>query len=499
MSRMPRGGQAGVQQGATGGSRRIWWAVRTVLVSLALGAGPQPGAGQVPSYDLVIRGGRVMDPETGLDRVANVGITAGAVTVVTDARLSGRREIDARGRVVAPGFVDILSGGFTREGSRYKVTDGVTTILAMHGGPVAVAAWYDSITARGLHTNFGTTVGHGQLRQAVGVTDRDQATTPAQIAEMLALARRAVLEGAVGIGFGIQYVPGASEREVLELFRLAAELGVGVHLHTRFLGPKPPENSVKGIQEVIANAAATGASATVVHLNSVSVVAEGVETALALIEGARARGVDVMADAYPWEAGSTALESAVFDPGWQDRMAITYSEIELVRNGERLTEESFRRYREDGTPDAVVIHFVTRAANVAALTHPLVMVASDGGIQDSRGHPRGAGTFAKFLREYVREGRQVSLMEALRKMSYLPAQRMVKAAPAMRRKGRLSPGADADIVVFDPARVRERATYAEPARFSEGFDYVLVAGQVVVDQGRLQDEVRPGRAVRGTP
>ncbi len=499
MSGLERGWAASHRGGAGLRRREARLARGLTLVLVGLAVCPRPGTTQSPVYDIVIRGGRVMDPETGMDRVANVGITAGSVAAITDARLSGRREIDARGRVVAPGFVDILSGGFTREGSRYKVTDGVTTILAMHGGPVAVAAWYDTMAARGLHTHFGTTVGHGQLRQAVGVTDRDQAATPAQIAEMLALARRAVLEGAVGIGFGIQYVPGASEREVLELFRLAAELGVGVHLHTRFLGPKPPENSVKGIQEVIANAAATGASATIVHLNSVSVVAEGVETALALIEGARARGIDVMADAYPWEAGSTALESAVFDPGWQERMAITYSDIELVRNGERLTEETFRRYREDGTPDAVVIHFVTRAANVAALTHPLVMVASDGGIQDSRGHPRGAGTFAKFLREYVREGRQVSLMEALRKMSYLPAQRMVKAAPAMRRKGRLSPGADADLVVFDPARVRERATYAEPARFSEGFDYVLVAGQVVVDRGRLQDEIRPGRAVRGTP
>lgn len=473
--------------------------MRPAALLAALAVAAPAARAQAPAYDVVIRGGRVMDPETGADRIANVGIRGGTIATVTDAPLAGRREIDARGRVVAPGFIDILSGGFTREGSRYKVTDGVTTILLMHGGPVQVAAWYDTVQARGLHVHFGTTVGHGALRQAAGIASRDDAATPAQIQEMLGLARRAVLEGAVGIGFGVQYVPGASEREVLELFRLAAELGVGVHLHTRFLGPKPPENSVKGIQEVIANAAATGASAQVVHLNSVSVVAEGVETALELIAGARARGVDVMADAYPWEAGSTALESAVFDPGWQQRMAITYSDIELVRNGERLTEETFRRYREDGRPDAVVIHFVTRGANVAALTHPLVMVASDGGIQDGRGHPRGAGTFAKFLREYVREGRQLSLMEALRKMSYLPAQRMVRAAPAMRRKGRLSPGADADLVIFDPGRVRERATYAEPARFSEGFDYVLVAGQVVVDRGRLQETVLPGAPIRGTP
>jgi len=460
---------------------------------------PAAGASQEPIFDLVIRGGRVIDPETRADRIGNVGVRGSTVVTVTDAPIAGTRVIDARGRVVAPGFIDILSGGFTPEGSRYKVTDGVTSILAMHGGPVNVAAWYDSLGRRGMHVNYGTTVGHGALRVAVGVTDREKAATDDQLSEMVRLARRAILEGAVGIGFGVQYTPGASEEEILSLFRLAADLGVPAHLHTRFLGPLAPENSVKGVQEVIADAAATGVSAQVVHLNSISVVQRGVETALELIAGARARGIDVMADAYPWEAGSTGLESAVFDPGWQERMSISYSDIELVRNGERLTEATFKQYREDGKPDGVVIHFVTKGANVAALTHPLVMVASDGGIQDGRGHPRGAGTFAKILREYVREGRHLSLMEAIRKMTLMPAERLVKAAPVMRRKGRLSPGADADIVVFDPARVRERATYLNPAQYSEGFDYVVVNGVVVVDGGNLTDGATPGRPIRGAP
>ncbi|MGE0555974.1 MAG: amidohydrolase family protein [Gemmatimonadales bacterium] len=467
-----------------------WHSIPVLLATLAGPLGAQ-------DYDVVIRGGRVMDPETGSDRTANVGIREGRVAAVTDAAISGRRTIDARGRIVAPGFVDVLSGGFSREGSRYKVTDGVTTILLMHGGPVDMNDWYASVAAQGMHVHYGTTVGHAALRAAVGISDRDAAATPAQIAEMRALARRSIQDGALGIGFGVQYVPGASEREVLELFQEAADQGVGVHLHTRFLGPQPPENSVKGIQEVVAGAAATGVRAQVVHLNSVSVVAEGVETALKLIEGAQARGVDVLADAYPWEAGSTGLESAVFDPGWQQRMSITYSDIELVSNGERLTEESFKRYREDGKSDWVVIHFVTKGANVAALTHPLVMVGSDGGIANGRGHPRGAGTYAKFLREYVREGRQLTLMEALRKMTYMPAQRLVNAAPAMRRKGRLSVGADADIVVFDLHRVRELASYAEPAQYSRGFDYVLVNGEVVVDGGKLDESALPGRPIRG--
>jgi len=456
-----------------------------------------PAMAQTPQpYDIVIRNGRVMDPETGFDRRANVGIRGSRVEVVTDAELEGKRVIDARGKVVAPGFIDILSGGFTLEGNRYKVTDGVTTILAMHGGPVEIARWYEQQAAEGRSVNYGTTVGDAALRHAVGIEDRNVPATRTQLDELVALARRAIQEGALGIGFGIQYVPGASEEEVLELFRVAAELGVPCHVHIRFLGPKPPENDLKGIQEVIADAAATGASAQIVHINSVA--GHSMDVALKLIAGARAHGVDVMADAYPWEAGSTLLESAVFDPGWQERMKISYEDIELVSTGERLTEETFKKYREDNQPTPVIAHFVPKQGNVTALRSPYVMVGSDGGIHDGRGHPRGAGTYARILRQYVREEKHLSLMEALRKMSYMPAQRLVQAAPSMRRKGRLSAGADADIVVFDPERVRERATYQNPAAYSEGFDYVLVNGVVVVEAGKLLEDVRPGHPIRGS-
>jgi len=361
---------------------------------------------------------------------------------------------------------------------------------------VEIARWYERLAAEGQMVNYGTTVGDIALRHAVGLEERNAPATRAQIEEMVALARMAIQEGALGIGFGVQYVPGASEEEVLELFRVAAEMGVPCHVHIRYLGPKPPENDLKGIQEVIADAAATGAAAQIVHINSVA--GHSMDVALKLIAGARAHGIDVMADAYPWEAGSTLLESAVFDPGWQERMAISYEDIELVSTGERLTEETFKKYREDAEPTPVIAHFVPKQGNVTALRSPYVMVGSDGGIDDGRGHPRGAGTYARILRQYVREEKHLSLMEALGKMSYLPAQRLVQAAPAMRRKGRLSAGADADIVVFDPERVRERATYQNPAAYSEGFDYVLVNGVVVVDNGKLNPDVRPGRPIRGS-
>jgi N-acyl-D-aspartate/D-glutamate deacylase len=419
--------------------------------------------------------------------------------VVAADELPGHRVIDARGKIVAPGFIDILSGGIGLEGNRYKAMDGVTTLLAMHGGPLEVADWYEEQAAEGRVVNYGTTVGHAALREAVGVDDRDLAASSEQVGAMARLARQGIREGAVGIGFGVQYVPGAAEEEIFELFRVCAETVVPCHLHSRFLGPEPPENDIKGIQEVIANAAATGASAQIVHLPAMAGHSlRSMELALKLIEGAQRNGVDVWADAYPWDAGSTSLESAVFDPGWEERMRISYGDLELVSNGERLTRETFEAYRADGRPTPVIIYHVREEGTRLAYASPFVMVGSDGGINRGRGHPRGAGTYARFLRQFVREG-EMPLMEALRKMTYLPAQRVVKAAPVMRRKGRLSAGADADLVIFDLDRVRERATYAEPAQYSEGFDFVLVNGVVVVDAGRLDEEARPGRPVRGAP
>lgn len=460
-------------------------------------------AQDVGPYDVVILGGRVVDPETGFDGVANVGVRDGRVEVVTPDAIQGTRAIDASGLVVAPGFIDPLTSmdAARLPGARYKVTDGVTTVLALHGGPVDVAAAYEEMKAGGALLNYGTNVGHGALRASVGLSSTDEAAraeaaTSEQVEAIVEGARQGILDGALGIGFGLQYVPSTREDEVFRLFELAAAYGVPAHLHIRYLGPRRPENSVKAVHEVIATAAATGASAQVVHVNSTS--PRDIDLVLALLEGAAANGVDVSADAYPWEAGSTGLESSVFDEGFRERMGIDYGDIELVSTGERLTEESFRRYRGDGQRDGVIIHFIPTETIRKALNSPLVMVSSDGAINaEGRGHPRGAGTYARFLRRFVREWQDMDLVEAMRKTSYLAAVQMEKGSPDMRRKGRLNPGADADIVVFDLAEIAERATYTEPAQTSRGVRWVLVNGTVVVDDGRLVEGARPGRPIRG--
>lgn len=479
--------------------------VAAVLVMAAWAALAMPAGITAQSYDIVIEGGRVVDPESGFDGVANVGIDGDRIMAVGAEPIEGRRVIDATGLVVAPGFIDPLTsmGAARMPSALYKVTDGVTTVLGLHGGPVDVAAAYEGMAEERALLNYGTNVGHGALRRAVGLTAEDEEArsvpaTPEQVEEIVELARRGIMDGALGIGFGLQYVPSTSEEEVFRLFDVAARYGVPAHLHIRYLGPQRPINSVKAIQEVIATAAATGASAQVVHVNSTS--PRDIDLVLDLIEGAAAHGVDISADAYPWEAGSTGLESSVFDEGFRKRMSIGYGDIELVSTGERLTEESFRRYRTDDERDGVIVHFIPTETIRKALTSPLVMVGSDGSInEEGRGHPRGAGTYARFLRLFVRERGDLTLVQAMRKTSYLAAVQLQQASPAFRRKGRLSVGADADVVVFDLETIAERATYLDPAQTSVGVRHVLVNGVPVVLEGEVVEGVTPGRGLRGAP
>lgn len=457
---------------------------------------PASGAAQGVIYDIAIVGGRVIDPANDLDAVRTVAILGDRIAAITDGPVAARQVIDASGRVVAPGFIDLLASyPNDDQAGIYKVTDGVTTVVAMHGGPIDVERWYRDREAAGAYVNFGVTVGHASLRRATGVGGQNEAATEEQVWEMVRMAKVAINQGAVGIGFGVQYVPGASREEVLRLFAVCAELRVPCHLHIRYLGPNPQDNnSLAAIEEVIAAAAVTGASAQVVHIGSIA--GRSMRTALWMLDGARRNGIDVMADVYPYGAGSTGLSSAVFDPGWQERMGgITYRDIELTRSGERLTERTFEEYRTQDTV-SVIVHFIPEQAIEMALAHPLVMVASDGVIRNGRGHPRGAGTYARVLGRYVRERSALSLPEAIRKMTVLPASRLEQSVPSMIRKGRLNPGADADLVVFDPDRVNDRATYQNPTQASDGIDFVLVAGEVVVRDGRLQEGVKAGRAVR---
>jgi N-acyl-D-aspartate/D-glutamate deacylase len=461
--------------------------------ALVVACGAVPLAAQERG-DIAIVGGRVIDPASGTDHIRNVLIRGDRIVAITEETLVADRVIDAAGLVVAPGFIDILAGiSPDREPQEYKVMDGVTTVISMHGGPVDMDEYYWAFRDAGSLVNYGTTVGHSAVRSAAGAVDRYAPATPEQIAEMRQIAAGAIEAGALGVGFGINYVPGSSYEEIVALFDVAAQHGVPAHVHSRHKGSVFPGTIVQSLQELIAAAAITGASTQIVHLASSGV--GSMAACLEMIEGARLHGVDIMADIYPYQANSTRLESALYDAGWQERFGgITYDSIMLVETGERLNEETFAYWREEGA--TIITFFIPKDEMVMALEHPHVMVASDGTIRNGRGHPRGAGSFARVVGRFVREDGYLTQMEALRKVTIMPAQRVEKAAPSMRQRGRISVGAYADITVFDPNTLIDRATYREPAQYSDGVHYVMVNGSLVVNDGELVSGVAPGRAVR---
>jgi dihydroorotase len=247
------------------------------------------------------------------------------------------------------------------------------------------------------------------------------------------------------------------------------------------------------LEEVLGHAAATGAVLHVVHINSSSRAAIG--PYLERIERARAEGQNVTTEAYPYTAASTFIQAALFDEGWQERRDIDYGDLQWQATGERLTEESFQRYRKQG--GTVIIHMMKPEWIETAVGHPLVMIASDGMPMVEGAHPRGAGTHARVLAHYTRERGVIDLMQALSKLSYQPAQRLEAFVPDMARKGRIRLGADADLTIFDPATVRDRATFEDSLRYSEGIPHVLVDGTFVVRDSELVEGAAPGRALRG--
>ena len=478
-----------------------------LLGALALAARGTGARGE--QYDLVLVGGRVLDPETALDAKRNVGIRDGRIAAVTVEPLAARETLAVSGLVVAPGFIDLHAHGQDSESYRYYAHDGVTTALELEIGTYPVAPWYAERDGRAL-INYGVSSGHVGARRAliahdeslpgVAVIARDTSRSwthsllpDADLPRLDSLVERGLAEGALGIGFGIAYTPGASREEILRVFRVAARHGVPCFVHLRQGGRDPATGGgVAALQEVIADAAATGAPLHVVHVTSMG--QRDTPLLLQLIRGAREHGLDVTTEAYPYTAGSTALQSAVFDPGWQQRMAITYHDILYPPTGERLTRASFARLRRQGA--TVVIFQIPDSTVRQTLADSLVMVASDG--ISPHGHPRLAGTHARVLGRYARDSGALSLPDAVRKMTLMPAQRLQRVVPAMRAKGRIQVGADADLTVFDAARVMDRATYERPAQFSEGIVHVLVNGVFVVRNG-ASVAAHPGRAIRRGP
>jgi N-acyl-D-aspartate/D-glutamate deacylase len=443
-------------------------------------------------YDRVILGGRVMDPASNLDGVRNIGLLDGRIAVITAQALRGRDTVDARGLVVAPGFVDLHAHGQTPETYRFQSLDGVTTSLELELGTSDVAAWFRERSA-GERINYGVSIGHIKVRMLVmhdsgtvmPVSDGAyHAASPAQIGEMAKRIEIGLSQGAVSIGAGFPYTPAATRDELLAVFRVAAMTKTPLHVHIR--------PGVAGLKEALSLASETNAALHGVHINSAGL--GETPKMLEMIADARAHGHDVTTEAYPYSAGMTEIQSATIQDIYRAAPVERLAELEWPRTGERLNRDSFERYRRIGGP--IVIHTNTEQMVAVAINNPLTIIASDAYWQNGTGHPRTTGTYSKVLGRYVREAHSLSLMEAIRKMTLMPAQRLEARVPAMRQKGRLSVGADADITIFDAARVVDRSTYREPSLSPVGIQYVIVNGVSVVANARAVEGVAPGKPVR---
>ena len=452
------------------------------------------------SFDVVILNGRVIDPESKSDSIRNLGISNGTIKAISTRNLQGRTVIDARGLVVSPGFIDLHQHGQDEENNRFKAMDGVTTALELEVGTPYVDAWY-ALRARKSLINYGVSAGHigarmRAMHETVGFLPSGpaahRAATDAEILEMKQMLEQGLKQGAVAVGFGIQYTPNASRWEILEMFRVAERFGASCHVHMRHAGVKEPGSAVQALEELIAAAAITGAPLHVVHIQSTG--GPATPKLLQMISEAKSRGLDVTTECYPYIAGMTDIKSAIFDEGWQEVFGIDYKDLQWAATGERLTKDTFNEYRKTG--GMVAVFSMTEEIVTEAIKSPLTMIASDGILERGKGHPRTAGTYSRILGNYVREQKALTLMDALTKMTLMPAQRLEKRVPGMRNKGRIKVGADADLTIFDPQQIIDKSTFQEPAKYSEGIRFVLVNGVPVVKDGQLQSGVYPGLPVR---
>ncbi len=492
------------------------------FLTLAAALAPQvlPAGATVvrkPTYDIVILHVRAIDPETGLDATRNIGITGDKVTAVSMEPLSGKQTIEGQGLVASPGFIDLHSHAYGYETATYQAMDGVTTRLELELGVYPVKQWYDKKAGHEL-INYGASVNHDRVRfslqhggdlhdpripgETSDAMDTDprfeqlihQPIPPQFYDRFVPMLEAGLDDGAIGIGSGTQYAPGITHQEMLDLTQVAGRRHVCVFTHIRYGSLVEPGSTLEAVQEQIANAAITGACVHIVHINSMAM--SSTPQMIALFHQARDHGVDVSTEVYPWDASVDEIRSVIFDPGWQQRWGVTVGDLQSRTTGKRLTMEEFNALRSGTADDGVLMHMNTEETITKALQDPLVLVASDSmDIVNRYSHPRSAGTFARVLGHYVRETGALTLSQAIRKMSLMPAQRLEAFVPAMKKKGRLQVGADADLILFDPQQVSARARYLDAKEYSKGILYVMVNGQLVVRHGMLVKDVFPGRPV----
>lgn len=494
------------------------------------------------NYDLVINNGRVIDPETGLDGIRSVGVSGDRIAAISDTPLEGARVIDATGLIVSPGFIDLHSHSVVDlTGNRMQAADGVTTALELESGVLPIGAWYDSVANEGRATNYGATASWSFARIVSMVPEMPPVeptaewyqeafkysrwTTEVSKAEELdkivGLVEQGLNEGALGIGVNSGYTPGVGGKELMRIWETAAKHSVPVSTHMRNWSQVDPESSLEGLNMVLGLAATTGARTNICHLHSTNL--HDTLEAVDMVAAARSLGVDVHTEVYPYGIATMPIGSAVLrleGDNFRDRMGIDFDAVRLIAKTRWIKDEADIRREQDADPGQfIIMKFLDedKPADEEILTSvvklPWIAIASDavpwnrpdgsairGSIwplpDDSFSNPRSAGTYSRFLGRWVREKQLLDWPEAIAKVTLIPAQLFDGLVSAMERKGRLQVGMDADITVFDPETIIDRATVDKPAQTSTGIEYVVVNGSLVIDGGKLDPGALPGRPVR---
>lgn len=491
--------------------------------------------------DIVLRGGRVIDPETGLDQVADVAIAGGQITEVGTGLGQALLSVDVAGQVVTAGFIDLHSHTNDIPGLRLRVLDGVTTALELEAGVVPVSSAYQQAAAQGRPLNYGfaTSWALARLEAVAGLEPTSGleflgrlsspafqgAASPAEVTAILTRLAADLADGAIGIGLLLGYSPGTEPQEYVRVAALAAEAGVPTFTHARDLIELVPGTLIDGAEEIVRAAAETGAHMHYCHVNSTS--GRHVDRVLELVGRAQAAGSRISTEAYPYGSGMTGIGAAFLAPERLAERDLVPQDLTYAPTGEQVVDVArlkelratdpgglaiIRHLNEDDPadfavllqsllfPDAVVASDAMPLTWQGPPPAPLTWPLPDGAVT----HPRTVGTYARALRVLAagqshRGDGPLGLTETLRRCSLLPAQLLAERVPAMRHKGRMQPGCDADVVVFDPATVTDQATYAQTTRPSTGISHVLVNGSFVVRNGDLVTDSLPGLPVRAVP
>jgi hypothetical protein len=486
----------------------------------------------------LIRGGRVCDPATGFDGIADVLVDGTTIIAVGPGLDPGDAAIvDATGLIVGPGFIDLHSHTHSVVGHRLQAFDGVTTAFDLEAGLAPVARGYREAAEAGRPLNYGfsaswaavrgeallgipPTASFAETMALVARGEWQRSASRAERATLVRLLERELADGALGIGVLLGYAPESDPAEFLDLARLAASVGAPTFSHVRDLIEFDPTTPIDGPTELAVAAAETGGAMHHCHVTGTS--RRHVERVLRMLDRARSDGARVTVEAYPWGAGATSVGAVFLSPESLATHGMAPSDIMIVATGERITDAARLREVRAETPDALCIATFLDEGNpddMQLVREPFVfpdaIPASDafsptwaGGVTESEEwpippgghtHPRSGGTFTKAIRMMVHDTGAWTWLEAFRRCSYLPARVLDEISPAMRTKGRLEAGSDADLVILDPGAVSETATYADSTRLAEGVRHLLVNGEFVIRDGALDPDARPGRGIRGEP